>query len=85
MEDLFAGVGNETTEPQPSGDAVVVNQTASDDFAFMTEYNPYDNVAPTDEKNDNVDQPQSVAIYNDDPLASMVPAQNEENDVMWIV
>eukprot|EP01083_Nonionella_stella_P178919 633617_1 len=84
MEDLFAGVGNETTEPQPSGDAVVVNQTASDDFAFMTEDNPYDHVAPTDEKNDNVDQPQSVAIDNDDPLASMVPAQNDANDVLLL-
>merc|ERR1712130_719713 len=58
---------------------VVVNPTASDDFAFMNEDNPYDKpTAVGDDNEATFEAPKQE--NNEDPFASMVDNNNEQNN-----
>merc|ERR1712024_388392 len=70
MDDFLAGVDDNNDQ---TGDAVVVNQTGSDDFAFMNEVNPHDKPS-NDDGNDAPKQD------NEDPFASMINNDNADND-----
>jgi len=74
MDDFFTADENANAESQApqTGDAVVVNQTGTDDFAFMNEDNPYDGADAAGDDNQNNTESQEPTQARDDPFASMV-------------
>eukprot|EP00486_Rosalina_sp_Unknown_P011705 CAMPEP_0201580154 /NCGR_PEP_ID=MMETSP0190_2-20130828/37292_1 /ASSEMBLY_ACC=CAM_ASM_000263 /TAXON_ID=37353 /ORGANISM="Rosalina sp." /LENGTH=169 /DNA_ID=CAMNT_0048015691 /DNA_START=110 /DNA_END=616 /DNA_ORIENTATION=- len=77
MADEFFNVGgDDNAATEQTTDAVVVNPTASEDFAFMTEDNPYDTGNKDASTTNETEQPQPTdeapKQENDDPFASMV-------------
>eukprot|EP00485_Elphidium_margaritaceum_P003066 CAMPEP_0202685288 /NCGR_PEP_ID=MMETSP1385-20130828/1048_1 /ASSEMBLY_ACC=CAM_ASM_000861 /TAXON_ID=933848 /ORGANISM="Elphidium margaritaceum" /LENGTH=224 /DNA_ID=CAMNT_0049339601 /DNA_START=102 /DNA_END=776 /DNA_ORIENTATION=+ len=89
MDDFFGAAEENTEQPQQTGDAVVVNQTASDDFAFMPEEQPQDNPYEATDNQAN-EEPQDAPQADtdaqaqqqprEDPFASMVDGGGDANN-----
>eukprot|EP00483_Globobulimina_turgida_P012690 UN12713 len=81
MDDFLNAADDKPTDQQmqPTGDAVVVNQTGTDEFAFMDENNPYDQV----DDSKNIESEPQKPDATEDIFASMVEQKNE-NDALLL-